>query len=654
MAINWNLAGYVSPNIEIAPDQLPLEALVKTSDVLQDRYDKSYENYTKAQEYQRQMLAQANEADKEAAQQIFSQYEEQLKDVANKGDYHNMRWETLNLAQQAANNYGNISERNKLIQAQKEAIAKDPRWQTSREDRLKDFELSLKPIVWDNEKRVVSNLNVSPYSAAPDVNKMEKAVKYGSLMKPEDIGRKEGYLQYVDFNGKPVSNPMEAAFVNHIVNGQVTEKLPAKVIQEAVTNALLQDEDIKAVKARDLAFLEKTGQIKFTGDPVKDKAIEDAYILENVLKPAGAAGELLKVNNRETTRDITQGQGAAYGNGLNTDQPNFIEPTSINVSAAAKDKYNNELHNAWMSSLEGSSHARMTIRNNLELAAKQLKQEGKPEDAKRILNGLEDLNFLWKVGQKDPSVLADLQKTSALDPTGSSLVNVKARTRKYALTPEEQKRLEKINTNINQTHSLEAASWFDTDLSDAFENQKSNSFLNVQFQRPDMGNEEDQRKMTTFSQNLTYKDFNIADKEWLDSKDNKVRIIGWSTEPIPGEGMMYELMDNNNNVYYATSKKTKGRDIAYSVSKNFYRPFKQLNDYAEILPPVAKTNAVTLLKDGNVPYYSNGKGSTSLFKFSPNAEIQPNQDGSYTLTDGKRVETYPSIATLLYNNSKND
>ena len=49
MAINWNLAGYVSPNIEITPEQLPLEALVKTSDVLQDRYDKSKENYTKAQ-----------------------------------------------------------------------------------------------------------------------------------------------------------------------------------------------------------------------------------------------------------------------------------------------------------------------------------------------------------------------------------------------------------------------------------------------------------------------------------------------------------------------------------------------------------------------------------------------------------------------------
>lgn len=657
MAINWNLAGYVSPNIEIAPEQLPLEALVKTSDVLQDRYDKSYENYTKAQEYQRQMLSQANEADKEAAQQIFSQYENQLKDVADRGDYHNMRWETLNLAQEAANNYASINEKNKAIQAQREAIAKDPRWQTSREQRIKDFELGLKSIQWDPTKRTITNLNVDPYTAAPDVNIMEKSIKYGSVMKPEDIGWKNGYLQYVDVDGKPVSNPMEAAFVNHIVNGKTTETLSADVIKKAVTNALLQDEDVKAVKQRDLGYLAKTGEIKFTGDPVKDKAIEDAYDLEHIMKPAGAAGDLLKVHNVMTTSDVSQNQGALFAGSGNSDiNGGMYEPTSVNVSPETKEQYNNELHNAWNASLQGSSQARMSIRANIQGAIADAKAEGDTKKVNSLTSKLDDLQFLWKMGEKNPEILQDLQATSALDPTGSRLLKTKARTNKYAnLTPEELKRLSTITPNVTQTKLLERSSWFDTELSKAYENQKSPRFLNVQMQRPDLMNTEIQNKLTTAGKNLKWSDFNISKDEWKDKDNNEIRIIGYATEPIPGEGMMLELMDSKNNTYYATPRKTTGRSILNNISRHLYRPFEELNFYKDVMPPSSRTKAVSLLREGNVPYKSKNANTPNkaLFNFSNEAEIQPNSDGSYTLIDGNKSATYPSIYTLLYQNSIN-
>lgn len=657
MAINWNLAGYVSPNIEITPEQLPLEALVKTSDVLQDRYDKSKENYTKAQEYQRQMLSQANEADKETAQQIFSQYENQLKDVADRGDYHNMRWETLNLAQEAANNYAAINEKNKAIQAQRDAIAKNPIWATSREQRLKDFELGLKSIQWDPTKRTITNLNVDPYTAAPDVNIMEKAIKYGNVMKPEDIGWKRGYLQHLDADGKPVSNPLESVVTNHIVDGKTVESMPSDRIKKAVTEALLQDEDVKAVKKRDLGYLSKTGEIKFTGDPVKDKAIEDAYDLEHIIKPATAAGELQKVHNVMDTHDETENQGFAFaGLGNSSIDGGMYEPTSVNVSPETKEQYNNELHNAWNASLQGSSQARMSIRANIQGAIADAKAEGDTKKANSLTSKLDDLQFLWRMGEKNPEILQDLQAASAVDPTGSALVNTKARTNKYAnLTPEELKRLSTITPNVMQTKLLEGSSYFDTDLSDAYENQKSPRFLNVQMQRPDLMNSEIQNKLTNAGKNLKWSDFNISKDEWKGGEDNQIRIVGYATEPIPGEGMMLELMDNKNNTYYATPRKTTGRSILNNISKHLYRPFEELNFYRDVMPPSSRTKAVSLLREGNVPYKSKNANTPNkaLFNFSSEAEIQPNSDGSYTLIDGNKSATYPSIYTLLYQNSIN-
>ena len=143
MAINWNQAEYVAPKLQIVPEQLPIEAGVKVGTVLQDRFDKSYENLTKAEEALRQMALNANEVDKPEVERIYNQYSEQLKGI-DKSDLHNARWKTLKLATEAANNYISVAEKNKKIQAQEEMISKNPIWATSREKKLKDFKKGLR------------------------------------------------------------------------------------------------------------------------------------------------------------------------------------------------------------------------------------------------------------------------------------------------------------------------------------------------------------------------------------------------------------------------------------------------------------------------------------------------------------------------------
>lgn len=636
MAINWNLAGYVSPNIEITPEQLPLEALVKTSDVLQDRYDKSKENYTKAQEYQRQMLSQANEADKEAAQQIFSQYENQLKDVADRGDYHNMRWETLNLAQEAANNYASINEKNKAIQAQREAIAKDPRWQTSREQRLKDFELGLKSIQFDPTKRIITNLNVDPYTAAPDVHIMEKSIKYGSVMKPEDIGWKRGYLQYVDFDGKPVSNPMEAAFVNHIVDGKTTETLPADRIKKAVTEALLQDEDVKAVKKRDLKYLERSGEIKFTGDPVKDKAIEDAYDLEHIIKPATAAGQLLKVNNRMDIDDVTQSQGAAFGSGSGK---RTLMGVPVNTLADSYGPEGKSLRETLVDGLNGEKGNFNILTGYFNRAASDEKDPKRKAELQSYSQTIKELNKLPQNVKDEVSKKFQLFSGPRLIEVLSKMSET-GRDGEFIYSPEAQKTIKKLSEFVTKPFALSN----DTELKYKEYSKNNSGFQNINLLVPHYRDNTTNNELQTWIDNsLATNDFSTV-KGKLDPA-HKYALSKVSDRPLGnGTGIVIELKDKETGQTVLVEPKDERMyqiletTFPGIVSANFY---KNTNDFT-----LGESRSVNdILVENNLPAE---KVPANL----RNNKIKYSEDkgrGMYYLTDpkGKVLKSATSYIDLL-------
>jgi hypothetical protein len=314
MAINWNLAGYVSPNIEIAPDKLPVEALVKTSDVLQDRYDKSYENYTKAQEYQRQMLSAANEADKEAAQQIFSQYEQQLKDIADRGDYHNMRWETLNLAQEAANNYANVAKKNELIEKRKEEISKSPLYFKTRDRQMQYFMKNLPKLGYDPEKRTLTGLNVPMHDASGDLEGLKLAVGYGSVMKPTSTKGKDYDIIGLSPEGKEISrgqvqNVPGAIFAKKSYSGGIT-RLTETEIEEALDPALKADATVQAYLNREVKQLYNVDPDSEEGQKLKEQVYK-SDVTPAILASAG----LLRQYQDSRTADVTPWAGFNAGSG---------------------------------------------------------------------------------------------------------------------------------------------------------------------------------------------------------------------------------------------------------------------------------------------------------------------------------------------------
>lgn len=262
MAIDWNQAEYVSPKLQISPEQLPLEAAIKVGDTLQDRYDKSYENATKTGEAIRQMVNAANPVDREKAQEVFSQYEKQLADISKSGKYHNMRWQTLKLAQEAANNYMSIAERNKQIQQQEEAISKDPRWALKREAALEDFRKGLTSINYNPDKKTFDNLAVTPYSAAADVDKVRYYSTYGKLMEPIVKSIKDKTTVPIDEDGNETT--LDKAPYFRVTTTQGTKSiLTASQLFETLKGVGMADDNILAELQRDVKRTGKTADQLF-------------------------------------------------------------------------------------------------------------------------------------------------------------------------------------------------------------------------------------------------------------------------------------------------------------------------------------------------------------------------------------------------------
>jgi hypothetical protein len=87
MAIEWNQAQYVSPNIKIQNEEVPLEAIQHSGDILQKRYDQNLADKTKMDILYGNI--KSLKGDDPIVKQKLGEYSNQIKGVVDKGDYEN-------------------------------------------------------------------------------------------------------------------------------------------------------------------------------------------------------------------------------------------------------------------------------------------------------------------------------------------------------------------------------------------------------------------------------------------------------------------------------------------------------------------------------------------------------------------------------------
>jgi len=652
MAINWNLAGYVSPNIEITPEQLPLEALVKTSDVLQDRYDKSKENYTKAQEYQRQMLSQANEADKEAAQQIFSQYENQLKDVADRGDYHNMRWETLNLAQEAANNYAAIAKKNELIEKRKEEIAKNPMYFKTRDRQMDYFLKNLPKLGYDPEKRVITGLNVPMHDAAADIEPLKLALNYGSVMKPTSTKGKDYDIIGLSPEGKEISRTQVnqvpgAILAKKTYSGKIL-KLTEKEIEEALDPALKEDTTIQA-------YLNREVQQLYNLDPESEegKAVKQKIYQNDIVPSIHASAGLLRQYQDDRTADITPWTNFNLGAGNgNVTQSGLYSPVDQYQPIGAEGK--SQFPVMFNDALLGNKAAKIQLMSTLNAMATK---DPKAKEAKALVNDM--FNFTAKypeyaemlnkatAGQSDIAPLSLSQKIiqsfsnlkmAIRDQINDSDVNTKAN--------EEGKKL------VERYSQLANSGLFDSDFENSFEDftaQKQQTRQTPTFSWSAL-NPETRELFNKLKDDFTIDKFDVIEGTWQDGDDRKLAALtNFTLEPYGGGiGITFEGRDS------------KGRSVRMVPNKQHETAI--LGELAKLIPdadllntniykgitPIAYPNIPMKLKD-LADEIEDPRFAAAVRKSHGENSIMLKDDGSYVMLDpnGKVVNESSSMYQLL-------
>ena len=319
MPIDFNQQAFFDPKIDIIGKEVPVAEIEKTGNVLQNRFDTSYEQYSAADEALKQMEARANPVDREKAKELRAMYKGEMDKMLEEGDFQNMARKTKNLARNAAINYKAIEEKNAAIQKGLEEIAKSPKYKLDPEGAKQDYLKSLKSISFNPETRTISDFNVEGYSGAPDVNIPEKFLPIAPTLRAKFLKAKGSYFDTVTApNGQKV-------MVVRTQSGGI-EKLPAGEIERELLAYIKTDPEVKAYITRDV---KRAG---LDPDSEEGKAAYQQLLLDRTQDSAKALGDMYEIDKDQTSDTFTVAGGDLNGGGggKDKDKPDFTQrPSNI-------------------------------------------------------------------------------------------------------------------------------------------------------------------------------------------------------------------------------------------------------------------------------------------------------------------------------------
>jgi hypothetical protein len=319
MAIDFNKQLVFDPKIDIVGEEVPLAALEKTGNILQDRYDKSYENYSKFQELAKQTEQIANPLEREKAKAWIKSLEPQLKEISDRGDFQNMRWQTMALANNAANNLALFGERSKLIQAKMDAIAaskdiKDPKARKYYEDMIAE---EVAKTNYNPETKTFDFQPINMPNLVSDFDYTKLAFDASSGWKADSEGFTNGKIKvYHKPQYDKQGNLLKAPGVYDVTTGQEIKG----VEKQEVVNSL---KGILAGSPGALEAIDRDVDVFMKDNPNADREqVYQQIYADKVLNPINAAAEKESFESKNTVYDekyANENVQKAFGFGINVD-----------------------------------------------------------------------------------------------------------------------------------------------------------------------------------------------------------------------------------------------------------------------------------------------------------------------------------------------
>lgn len=517
--MDFNKQLFFDPKINIVGNEVPLAAMEQTGKTLQEKYDKSYEQYSIADEALKQMEASANEIDRQKAKELRQMYSEEMKGIVDRGDFHNMRHQVSSLARNAAANYKTIAERNQQIQSSLDAISKDPRYSIDPEGAKQDFLRNLNPISINPETRTVSNFNVGTYGAAADVNIAEKALKIAPTIRTKTRGGEDAKFVQQMFEGQPVWTKVS--------NSGKTEYLSANEINSELSAYLKTDPEVQSYIARDINRM----GLDINSD--EGKQAYNQLLNERINSSTKALGQMYSVNNKVTGRNVDIIGGAkALGIG-NQNQSSMGVP--VNTLADSYGPTSTSLRETLVDGLRGQKG---NVNNILNFLNSNINSKEIPASQKQEYSKLKQT--LTEVDKLKPEQKEKLSKFFALNMFSLSDTDTKFSN---LADPKLIDLAAKLNQHIGTVFSL------DTDTENKFSDYTKNNqgFQNINLLTPHYQDAETINHLQTWmSKSLAANDFKTFKGELDPKADYSFSKV--SDKPIGnGTGIVIELKNNKDN-----------------------------------------------------------------------------------------------------------
>jgi hypothetical protein len=550
MNLNYDMATFVDPKIQIAPRELPVEEMMKVGNVLQDRFDKAMENETKTSFALKKLEESANPLDRETARSIRENTQKRLTDRATNGRYQDMQWQTQQDAMEAASNYEALANRNKEIQKYSDYITTD---KGITDPARKQYELekwmkNQNKTSYDLNNRTLTGLDISAPSLVADVDMAKFFESHGQGIQANLIGR-TNKNEKVFQKGEILPNGQTAPGLT--VYNVATNTQRSGVTPERVKNVVMgyanADAGIKAYMGNVADYYQnKLGMSKEQAD---FKAYND--IIESNLKPTiNKYAYTHDVQGNEMGLDVNASNYYGSGYGKNPEAPTFTQRPSALFNQNKEgdpfkvDAMGNIIQNKPIS--KGISFTRDEFGIHDPNAKNAFNTDGrlnlsKLEDSvtyKRLKNHLTELGTISSKSNKKEINAAIVNFWNQLGNAESSI----------AVAQPGDKKANDYVAEINN-------SYFGTPTPDA--NTKGSSILNGQLAQATFTNEKGEKKS--------------AQEVFGETKDRNVRVNGWvnqvespfeygshymvAVDPSSGEQKHYliepDINTKNSGAYFA-------------------------------------------------------------------------------------------------------
>lgn len=184
MAINFEQARYVDPNVDIKGTKIPLATMDKGIEKLDVLYNAARANDTKMAALNKRLLMNAHPGDVEAANAVNEFYNKKLQERIAAGNYEAHVWQTEADANDMAGLYERISQDKELRNKyEADILANNTIDPAEREDLVKMYQKEQAPLAFNSDLQAFNSRNILPYSVAAnqDVPKILDSMVNGWL-----------------------------------------------------------------------------------------------------------------------------------------------------------------------------------------------------------------------------------------------------------------------------------------------------------------------------------------------------------------------------------------------------------------------------------------------------------------------------------------